>query len=80
MIESRIGINVWSVTNGWIDAIFCVDEDRHSEAEIILTRGFNEWQEAREDCDVPYGSYLCGLLDKAGIGYEVYYKGNVEED
>jgi hypothetical protein len=80
MLATRIGINVWSVMNDWIDAIFCVSDEQREEAEVILARGFDEWQEAEEGCDVPCGSYLCGLLDKAGIEYEVYYKGNVEED
>lgn len=68
-----VEINVFSVTNSWMDATFTVDAVDEHRADAVLEKAWDAyWEDPEAECEC-YGDWLCRAMDDAGIKYEVSF-------
>lgn len=75
-------INVYSVTNQWIDFIIVpVDYSDFGEAEDIINQAYDDWWDSEEaDSDIPIAEYIGMKLTENDIEFEIYFKEKDEEE
>lgn len=73
MFEKKIAINVFSVTNEWID--FCVvikEKEDYNKVLDIVENSYNQYWD--EDNDNTVADYISSCLNTASIQHEIYFK------
>lgn len=70
-IRETACIQVYSMLNEDMDCIFFVSAEDQDAALLVLEKAWDDFWEQQWE---PYGDYLTGEMQKAGISYEVYYK------
>lgn len=80
MVERITALNVYSLSNTWLDIIIIIEDDSEIDrAEEVIEAAYNEWFTTETGDTMTISEYIDEALNKEEINHTIYFN-NIEED